>query len=113
MKREKKSYTDKTKIFNNNWKQEEKKTDLCLRHFKKITINKLKKKKPDLPKLNPKRNKSSKWEKEKASEAEFLWAFICNNNKQKDFIKRRVHLEAEWNPQLIPKERALPEHGCD
>ena len=113
MKREKKSYTDKTKIFNNSWKLEEKKTDLCSRHSKKITINKLKKKKPDLPKLNQKLNKFSKWERGKASEAEFLWAFIYNNNKLKDFIKRRVHLAAEWNPQPTPKERAPPEPGCE
>jgi len=113
MRREKKSYTDKTKIFNNNWKLEEKKTDLCWRHSKKITINKSKKKKLDWLKLNLKQNKFLKWEREKASEAEFQLVFICNNNKQKDFIKRKVHLETEWNPQAISKEKALPELGCD
>ena len=41
-------------------KLEEKKTDFCSRHFKKITINKLKKKKPDLPRSNLKQNKFSK-----------------------------------------------------
>jgi len=84
-------------------------------------------KKLDLLKLNLKQNKFLKWEREKALEAEYPWVFICNNNKQKDFIKRNqhleveclhlevecLHLETEWNLQAILKERAPPEHGCD
>lgn len=114
MKRMKKSFTDKIKCFNNNWQLEDKKIELCLKLSKMTTINKLKKKKPDSQKLNQKQNKFSKWEREKALEEEFPLAFICNNNKQKDFTKRDLQSpELEWILHPMWKERAQPEPGCD
>lgn len=114
MKRKRKNFTDKTKTFNNNWRQEEKKIESCLRHFKTTTTIKSKMKKPGLLRLNPKPNKSSKWEREKASEVEFQWVFICNNNKQKDFTKSKLLFpELEWTLQTIWKERAHLKLGCE